>query len=66
MHKGLCELADSAKNGDGIYRQEVLDQLPAVQETEHVRHVSLPQPLTIKAVGSKREAVVLSEDIPVR
>ena len=36
---GVCYLTINAFRGDGIYRQEVLDQLPAVQETEHVRHV---------------------------
>jgi hypothetical protein len=33
--------------------------LPAVQETEHVRHVRLETPLTIKVDGSKKEAVVM-------
>ena len=57
---GVCYLTVNAFRGDGIYRQEVLDQLPAVQETEHVRHVRLPQPLTIKVDGCKKEAVVMS------
>ena len=42
------------------YRQDVLDALPAVQETEHVRHIRLSAPLTIKVDGCKKEAVVLS------
>ena len=57
---GVCYLTVNAFRGDGIYRQEVLDQLPAVQETEHVRHVRLPQPLTIKVDGCKKEAVVIN------
>ena len=55
---GVCYLTINAFRGDGIYRQEVLDSLPAVQETEHVRHVRLPAPMTIKVDGCKKEAVV--------
>ena len=58
---GVCYLTINAFRGDGIYRQDVLDALPAVQETEHVRHVHLDAPLTIKVDGSEKEAVVLSE-----
>ena len=56
---GVCYMTINAYCGDGIYRQEVLDALPAVQETEHVRHVRLPRPLTIKVDGSKKEGVVI-------
>lgn len=45
--------------GDGVYRQEVLNALPAVEETEHVRHVRLEKPLTIKIDGMKKEGVVI-------
>ena len=55
---GVCYLTINAFRGDGIYRQEVLDKLPAVQETEHVRHVRLSSPLTIKVDGCKKEAVI--------
>ncbi|MBR1903448.1 MAG: phosphoenolpyruvate synthase [Bacteroidaceae bacterium] len=57
---GVCYLTIDAFRGDGIYRQEVLNQLPAVQETKHVRHVRFAQPLTIKVDGFKKEAVVMS------
>ena len=43
---------------DGIYRQDVLNQMPAIHETEHVRHVCFPQPLTIKVDGMKKEGIV--------
>ncbi len=46
--------------GDGIYRQDYFDSLPAVAETAHVRHVHLSQPLTIKIDGMHKESVVLS------
>jgi hypothetical protein len=59
---GVCYLTINAFRGDGIYRQEILDKLPAVQETKHVRHVRMPAPLTIKVDGCKKEAVVLKVD----
>lgn len=44
--------------GDGVYRTDYLDSLPAVQETELVRHVRLPKPATIMIDGMKKEGVV--------
>lgn len=44
--------------GDGVYRTDYLDSLPAVQETEFVRHVRLPKPATIMIDGMKKEGVV--------
>ena len=44
--------------GDGIYRQGVLNALPAVEETEHVRHVRFEKPFTIKIDGMKKEGIV--------
>ena len=57
---GVCYLTIDAFRGDGIYRQDVLNQLPAVEETKHVRHVRFPHPLTIKVDGFKKEAVVMN------
>ena len=45
--------------GDGIYNQALLNALPAVQETEHVRHVRFSDPIVIKIDGMKKEGVVL-------
>lgn len=45
--------------GDGIYRQELLNSMPAVHETEHVRVVHFDQPIVIKVDGMKKEGVVL-------
>ena len=45
--------------GDGVYRQELLDQMPASKETEHVRVVHFDEPFTIKVDGMKKEGVVL-------
>ena len=59
---GVCYLTIDAFRGDGIYRQDILNQLPAVEETKHVRHVRFPKPLTIKVDGFKKEAVVLQNE----
>ena len=49
-------------NGDGIYNRALLDALPAVEETAHVRHVSFPKPLTIKLDGKKKLGYVLTAE----
>ncbi|MCF0197261.1 MAG: phosphoenolpyruvate synthase, partial [Bacteroidaceae bacterium] len=55
---GVSYLTIDAFRGDGVYHQEVLDALPAIQETEHVRHVRFPQPLLVKVDGMHKEATV--------
>ena len=45
--------------GDGTYHQALLNDLPAVEETDHVRHVRFPRPLTIKMDGKKKLGFVL-------
>ena len=47
--------------GDGVLQQSVLDAMPAVEETTHVRHVRLDKPLCIMMDGKKQEGVVLIE-----
>ena len=42
-----------------FFRKDVLDQMPAVSETEYVRHVRFPQPLRILMDGKKQEGVVI-------
>jgi hypothetical protein len=44
---------------DGIYRQEILNAMPAVHETAHVRHVHFDTPLTIKIDGMKKEGIIM-------
>lgn len=49
---------------DGIYRKELLDAMPAVEETKYVRHVRFCRPLKIMMDGMKQEGVViLPEDV---
>ena len=45
--------------GDGVLQQSVLDAMPAVYETEHVRHVRFERPLKIMMDGKKQTGVVL-------
>lgn len=44
---------------DGIYQKELLDAMPAVEETQFVRHVRFCRPLKIMMDGMKQEGVVL-------
>ena len=45
--------------GDGIFRKELLDSMPAIEETEHVRHVRFDRSLKVMMDGKKQEGVVL-------
>ena len=45
--------------GDGVLQKEVLDQMPAVEETQFVRHVRFDRPLKIMMDGKKQHGVVL-------
>ena len=44
---------------DGIFKKEILDAMPAVEETQFVRHVRFSRPLRIMMDGKKQEGVVL-------
>ena len=44
-----------------ILRRDYLDSLPAVAETEYIRHVCLPEPYIIKRDGMKQEGVLCKE-----
>ena len=46
-------------NNDGIFRKDILDAMPAVEETEYVRLVRFDTPVTIMMDGMKQEGVVL-------
>ncbi len=60
---GVCYLTIDAFRGDGIYRQDILNSMPAVRETAHVRHIRLETPLIIKVDGCKKEAVVMESSL---
>jgi len=50
--------------GDGVFQKDVLDAMPAVDETEHVRHVRFGRPLKVMMDGKKQEAVVIATSNP--
>lgn len=56
---GVCYLTVDAYRGDGLFREDELDAMPAVYETEYVKHVRMPKPLLIKVDGRKKEAVIM-------
>ncbi|MBO5965032.1 MAG: phosphoenolpyruvate synthase, partial [Bacteroidaceae bacterium] len=56
---GVGYLTINAFRGDGKYDCSLFEGLPIEQETEHVCHVRLSAPLTIKIDGMKKEAVVM-------
>ena len=45
--------------GDGIFQKDILDAMPAVEETQYVRHVRFETPLKILMDGKKQTGVVL-------
>ena len=45
--------------GDGVLQREILDKMPAVEETQFVRHVRFDRPLKIMMDGKKQHGVVL-------
>lgn len=47
--------------GEGVYQKELLDAMPAVTETQFIRHVRFSRPLKIMMDGMKQEGVVLCQ-----
>ncbi|MBQ2179327.1 MAG: phosphoenolpyruvate synthase [Prevotella sp.] len=45
--------------GDGIFQKDILDSMPAVEETQYVRHVRFERPLKIMMDGKKQNGVIL-------
>ena len=45
----------------GFYHQEILDNMPAVEETPHLRHVRFGAPLKILMDGMKQVGAVINE-----
>ena len=50
---------DPNRADGGLFRKELLDLMPAVEETRYVRHVRFSSPLRIMMDGKKQEGVVL-------
>ena len=45
--------------GDGIMQTDILDAMPAIEETQYVRHVRFDKPLKVMMDGKKQTGVVL-------
>ena len=43
---------------DGLYNQELLNSMPAVEETKYLRWVRFDKPLAVKMNGKKKLGVV--------
>lgn len=56
---GVAYFTINPYKGDGMFDEEWLNSLPAIEETEYLRHVRLEQPLTAKVDGVKKLGVVM-------
>jgi len=56
---GVGYFTVNAFRKDGVYDQEYLDSLPAVEETPYLRHVHFDAPLVVKMDGRKNWGVVM-------
>ena len=55
---GVGYFTINAYCGDGVFNQELLDAMPAVEETKFIRWVHFDKPLTAKMNGKKKLGVV--------
>lgn len=56
---GVGYFTVNAFRKDGVYDQDFLDSLPAVEETQYLRHVRFDEPLVVKMDGKKNLGVVM-------
>lgn len=56
---GVGYFTINAYINDGLYRQDMLDSMPAINETQYVRHVRFEKPLKIMMDGKKQKGVVM-------
>jgi hypothetical protein len=47
---------------DGVYDQEFLNSLPAVEETKYLRHVRFEKPIVVKMDGKRKLGVVMKPE----
>lgn len=59
---GVGYFTINAYRNDGIYRQELLDAMPAIEETKFLRWVRFEQPLQVKMDGRKKIGIVQLPD----
>ena len=56
---GVGYFTINAYMNDGIYRQDFLDTLPAIEETTHLRHIRFDKPVVVKMDGKKKIGIVM-------
>lgn len=56
---GVGYFTVNAFRQDGVYDQNYLNALPAVEETQYLRHVRFDEPLVVKMDGRKNRGVVM-------
>lgn len=56
---GVGYFTVDANRGEGLFHKEMLDEMKAVEETEHVRVVRFNKPLRIMMDGKKQEGAVV-------
>jgi CheY-like chemotaxis protein len=56
---GVGYFTINAFRGEGIYRQDWLDSLPAAEETKYLRRIHFEHPLVVKMDGKKKIGVVM-------
>ena len=56
---GYFTIDTNIPEGGGVIRKEILDAMPAIEETEYVRHVRFDKPMRILMDGMRQEGVVL-------
>ena len=59
---GVGYFTIDSNTNDGIFRKDILDAMPAVDETDYVRHVRFPRPFRILMDGMKQEGAVVLND----
>lgn len=59
---GVGYFTINAYINDGIYNQELLNSMPAIEETKFLRWVHFDKPLTVKMNGKKKVGVVQLPD----
>ena len=55
---GVGYFTINAYMNDGVYKQDFLDNLPAVEETTFLRHIHFDNPIVVKMDGKKKLGVV--------
>lgn len=56
---GYFTIDTNIPEGGGVIRKKILDAMPAIEETEYVRHVRFDKPMRILMDGMRQEGVVL-------